>query len=113
LTPLSALMGNAYTRITGGISVSETNDRRQAVELPLANSEEFCQAVLDDIERVFRDQYGRKWTPEAQQLFQGLRDACIRTARIIDGEASHRSIEPLREAVILSNFVGDGRRGGS
>lgn len=88
--------------------MSETNDPK-AVELPLANSEEFCQAVLDDIEHLFRRQYGTKWSPEAQQLLQGLRESCLAVARRIDGDGSHAVIAPLREAVILTNYTGRSR----
>jgi len=88
--------------------VSETNDPR-AVELPLANSEEFCQAVLDDIEHLFRRQYGIKWSPEAQQVFQNLRRVCIASAQAVDGAGTHRAIRPLREAVMLTNYTDKSR----
>ena len=80
------------------------DERPQTAFVPLENSEEFCQAVLDDIEYLFRKQHGHKWTPAAQELFQGLREACIATARRIDGAGSHEAIKPLREAVLLSNY---------
>ncbi len=75
----------------------------EAVVFPLANSETFCQTVLDDLEYLFREQFGKRWTPEAQQLFQGLRKTCIDTARRIDGGAPE-AIAPLRQAVLLTNY---------
>ena len=76
----------------------------KAVELPLANSVEFCQAVLDDVEHLFRRQYGRAWTPEAQQFFQGLRETCLKAARNVDDGFDDGAIAPLREAVLLTNY---------
>ncbi len=81
----------------------------RAVELPLANSVEFCQAVLDDIELLFRKQHGPRWTPEAQELFQTLRESCMAAAARADEGFDRGAIAPLREAVLLSNYS-DGSR---
>ena len=74
--------------------------------LPLANSVEFCQAVLDDIEYLFRKQHGDRWSPECQELFQELRKTCMDTAARIDAGFERGAIKPLREAVLLSNYGG-------
>ena len=87
--------------------MSETSDRN-AVELPLANSVEFCQAVLDDVEVLFRRQFGRSWTPEAQQFFQELRSSCLAAAAAADKGFVPSAIAPLRAAVLLTNYP-DGR----
>ncbi len=69
----------------------------------LENPEEFVQAVLDDIEFVFRRYYGKKWTPEAQQVFQALCATCLEAARAADPASLPEKLRPLREAVILTN----------
>lgn len=85
-----------------GQSVNPQDERPQTVVFPLANSTEFCQAVLDDIEFVFRKQYGPKWTPELQQFFQALRSTCLQSAARIDDGLDAGAIRPLREAVVLT-----------
>lgn len=72
--------------------------------VPLANSQEFCQAVLDDIETIFRERYGVKWSPELQQLFEGLRETCIAAAIAVDTGVARGAIQPLKRAVLLSNY---------
>lgn len=76
--------------------------------VPLANSVEFCQALLDDVEWAFRRQFGTKWTPEAQQVFQDLRSTCIVTAQRADAGFETNELRGLRQPVLLSNNL---RRG--
>lgn len=85
--------------------MSEANDPN-AVRVPLANTGEWCQAVLDDIELAFRTKFGHKWTPEAQQMFQGLRESCMQSAARVDGEFRRDRVLPLSRQVLLSNFPG-------
>ncbi len=66
-----------------------------------SSSVEFCQAVLDDIEFVFRRQYGTKWSPETQQLFYEQRRVCLLVAEQLDGKPHPQ--QPLRAPVILTN----------
>ncbi len=85
------------------------DERPQTVVLPLANSQEFCQAVLDDIEWLFRKQHGPRWTPAAQDFFQTLRESCMAAASRVDEGFDRGAVEPLRQAVLLSNYS-DGAR---
>jgi len=66
-----------------------------------SSSTEFCQAVLDDIEFVFRKQFGPKWTPEVQQLFYEQRRAALVVAEELDQKPFPQ--RPLRETVVLFN----------
>ncbi len=77
-------------------------ERTTADAVPLANTGEWCQAVLDDIEFHFRGRYGPKWTPELQQVFQELRKTVMAAAFLVDGEFDAARVAPLRQAVILS-----------
>ncbi len=76
----------------------------------MENSQQFCQAVLDDIESIFRERYGLKWSPELQQLFQGLRETCIAAAVAVDRGVERGAIQPLARAVLLTNYTEDGGR---
>ena len=87
--------------------MSEASDPK-AVDVRLANSQVFCQAVLDDIEGIFRERYGPKWTPLQQQLFQRLREACYEAARSVDSGVARDAIRPLQHIVQLTNYP-DGR----
>lgn len=75
----------------------------------VGGAQEFAQAVLNDIESVFRNQYGPKWTPEAQAVFQSLREACIGSAIACDNGVSRDAIKPLQAIVHLTNYVERGR----
>ncbi len=75
----------------------------------LANTGEWCQAVLDDIESAFRQRHGAKWTPELQQVFQGLRESVMRSAAVVDAEFARSQLKPLQRQVLLSNYGEDGR----
>lgn len=88
---------------TRGRTVNPEDERPHAVGVRLANSEEFCQALLDDIEFHFRKQYGAKWTPELQEVFQDLRATVVTTARAADDGFRVELLKPLRAPVILSN----------
>lgn len=76
-----------------------------AAAVPLANTGEWCQAVLDDIEFLFRERYGAKWTPELQGVFQTLRSTVMEAASVVDKEFDAARALPLRRPVILSNGV--------
>ncbi len=78
------------------------DERPQTDAVRLANSQEFCQAVLDDIEFVFRQRYGKKWTPTAQAFLEQLRRTCLEAARQVDEGIEPAAILPLREAVMLT-----------
>ncbi len=80
------------------------DERPQTDVVRLGNAQQFCQAVLNDIEAIFRERYGLKWTPEAQQMFEGLRETCITAALAVDAGVSRGAIEPLKRAVLLSNY---------
>lgn len=80
------------------------DERPQTDLVRLGNAQEFCQAVLDDIESIFRERYGHKWTPEAQSLFEGLRETCITAAVAVDQGVTRGAIQPLKRAVLLSNY---------
>jgi hypothetical protein len=69
----------------------------------LRTSQDFCQAILDDVEWHFRNRYGAKWTVELQDFFQKLRGACLESALKADGDVDRAAITPLRQAVILTS----------
>ncbi len=72
-------------------------------------AQEWTQAVLDDLEFVMRERFGTKWSPEAQVLFDTLRDTCITQACSVDKGVKRTAIAPLRAAVVLTNYGAKGR----
>ena len=76
--------------------------------VPLANAVDFCQAVLDDIEGLMRQQFGPKWSPEAARMFFDLRRTVVRAAEAADGTEVHAAIRPLQHIVTITNYP-DGR----
>lgn len=79
------------------------DERPQTDLVRLGNPQEFCQAILDDVEFHFRKRFGPKWTPELQAFFQELRMSCMLAARKADSSIEPAAILPLRQAVILTN----------
>ncbi len=88
-------------------TVSEANNPRAVAVL--ANTGEWCQAVLDDIESAFRERHGAKWTPELQQEFQGLRESVMRASAVADADFVRQNVKPLQRRVLLSNYGPDSR----
>jgi len=90
--------------------VAERSDDTSSKEAFLAGgAQEWCQAVLDDIEFAMRERFGTKWSPEAQVLFDSLRDTCITQACLVDSGVKRTAIAPLRAAVVLTNYGAKGR----
>ncbi len=79
------------------------DERPQTDASRLGNPQEFCQAILDDIEFAFRERYGPKWTHELQTMFQELTATCLAAAVAADASVQPEAIRPLRQAVILTN----------
>ncbi len=91
-------------------TVSETNNPNAAA-VPLANTAEWCQAVLDDIEHAFREKFGARWSPEHQQVFQGLRESVMLAAEVCDEKFRRDGVGKTVRSVLLSNYLGASGRG--
>ena len=84
--------------------MSETNDLKAAA-FRLGNTQDFCQVLLDDVEFVFRERYGPKWTIELQDVFQKLRDTCLTAAAHADRDFDRTRELLLRQPVILGSSI--------
>ncbi len=78
------------------------NERPQTDAVRLANSQEFCQAILDDVEFHFRRHFGAKWTTKEQALFEQLQATCISLAQQADTSFRAEEVRALREPVLLT-----------
>lgn len=67
--------------------------------------------MLDDIENAFRERNGARWTPELQQVFQGLRESVMRAAEVCDADFKRSGVGKTVRQVLLSNYKRAGSRG--
>lgn len=75
----------------------------KAVELPLANATEFITAIWSDLEWAFNEQFGARWTPAIQQLYQDSLKSCLAVARVVDDGMAQPST-PVQHSRVLTLY---------
>ena len=84
--------------------MSDANDPREFH----GDATAFVEAVFADIELAFSRQFGPRWTPDTQQLYQAAMRECRKIAVLVDGgtkDAAH----PVEHSRVLTLFPA-GRR---
>lgn len=72
-------------------------------ERPTSTAAAFVRELLGECERAFRDQFGDRWRPEENDLFQQFQQALLRVAGSLDGTEAPIAAE-RKERLILSNY---------
>ena len=72
-----------------------------------SSATEFCVHLCGELERAFRDEFGDRWTPEENGLFQDFQATVLAVAGRLDGTTPDAPATVKR--VLLSNY-GERRR---
>ncbi len=82
-------------------------ERPPTVELPVGSAKEFIELVWADLELAFSRQFGPRWTPAINAMYQDAKAACYAQARIVD-DGMAQPEPPIQHPRVLTNYP-DGR----
>ncbi len=63
---------------------------------------EFVEDVLAAVELAFSEYFGKKWSPEIQQLYQAASEQCLLAAKLVDGPTV--TGRPIEHSRVLTNY---------